>query len=192
MRGLSCPIVSVQRGHGRAAAGAEGAVSGAGGAAVGALAHPRGAHRVHRAAAVAAAGGRGGGAVRRGVRHLLEGAGGLGEEGQREEFIPPLSLPVLFVKKSGVFGVDGEGDVVAEVIVSVEAAGLGVDDAVDHGAEQAVFLGGIGGGAVGVHDGAQLREQGHQGGTARRFGVEGVELGDGLRDLRVEGRAALA
>ena len=95
--GASAKSGSVELRHRAAAAGAEGAAAGAGGAAVGALAHSGGAHRVHRAAGVAAAGGAAGGAVAPVARRLTHGfqrAGGLGEQGQAEEFISHIMLPL--------------------------------------------------------------------------------------------------
>jgi len=108
--GLARPLFavypSVQIRHRAATAGAEGAAAGAGGAAVGALPHAVGPHRVHRPAAVAAAGSARSGpiaGVARRLTHSFQCAGGLGEQGQREEFIVDTMLPLKRQLKIGFF-----------------------------------------------------------------------------------------
>jgi len=91
------PIYLIQISHRAAASRAQGAAAGAGGAAVGALAHAVGPHRVHRSAGVAPAGGtcrRAAARARRRLAHALQRAGGLWEQGQREEFIIDTMLPL--------------------------------------------------------------------------------------------------
>ena len=71
-----------------------------------------------------------------------------------------------------VLWIDGEGEVVAEVVVSVIALCLVVVDAADDGAQKGVFVGGGLGAAVGIEDGADLRDQRADGALRARGGLQ--------------------
>ena len=134
MRGL---FASVDVRHRAAAPGAQRAAAGAGGAAVGALAHPRGPHGRRRAAGIAAAGRAGDGAAAR-FGHRLERAGGLGEERKGEKFIAPAMLSLIGARMIEVVGEAGEyleGQMVRGGAVAVAALCLCVDDMIDHRAQ---------------------------------------------------------